>query len=60
METWDVYQIDLSGNVNDGTGHFVTGVVSPDGIHPNDTGHEYMFEGVPTTIFDNITRHDSP
>ncbi|NIG57614.1 GDSL-type esterase/lipase family protein [Chitinophaga sp. Cy-1792] len=45
--------IDLLEAVDDGSGHFKEGMYH-DALHPNDAGHEAMFQGIPLGIFDTL------
>jgi len=45
VEVWDYFN-----SLDDGTGKFLAGL-SKDGTHPNDTGHQHLFDAIPTTCF---------
>lgn len=54
MESSSIPFINLLGSVDNGSGHWRTGMVDPDGQHPNNTGHDALFRAVPLGIFDRL------
>jgi lysophospholipase L1-like esterase len=53
LQAWDVPTIDFLGAMDDGAGGFPAGT-SPDGVHPDDRGHEELFLAVPPSLFEAL------
>ena len=50
IPTWDW----LGVTADPTNGHWLTGMDSGDGLHPNDTGHAAMFAAIPLSMFDRL------
>jgi lysophospholipase L1-like esterase len=53
LQASNIPYILLMGTVDDGTGNYKT-FMTPDGVHPNDLGHEAMYRAIPLSMFDRI------
>jgi len=56
MKKWGFTIIDFLSAMDDGNGHWKSGTNDDDG-HPNDYGHQLMFEAIPLDIFEEVLQN---
>lgn len=52
LEASNIPFINFLGATDNGAGHWRTGMVNGDGLHPNDIGYDALFRAIPISIFD--------